>query len=234
MNLIELAILYGVVGIGCAAAGYRRTSIESNYGVNGGHRVVDAAILVAFWPLYGPFLLFSMHTQNRKRDDGEAPFLIALRQARKTALGDILPDETTATALANRLRTASDKTKEIDELLQRSEFSEQSTRLRIDALQQRGASQYAIKTATIRLQNIRRLRAIRDRFARELEEVQELLSQLTTQVEVVRLAKTSDESMGDLVRELVFRVEGLDEMIDDDPHMANMRRDLSPQIEAKR
>ena len=70
------------------------------------------------------------------------------------------------------------------------------------------------------MQNIRRLRAIRDRYARELDEVGELLAQLTTQVEVVRLAGSADASAADLVRELLARVEGLDEMLDDTPASA--------------
>jgi hypothetical protein len=60
---------------------------------------------------------------------------------------------------------------------------------------------------------------MRDRFARELDEVGELLDQLITQAELVRLAGSADASAAELVREIVSRVEGLDQMLDDDPHL---------------
>src|SRR5256885_471674 len=74
----------------------------------------------------------------------------------------------------------------------------------------------ALAHTGVRVQNIRRLRLLRDRFVRELDEVRELLAQLTTQAEVVRLAGVADDSAASLVRELVYRVEGLDQVLDHD------------------
>jgi hypothetical protein len=50
-SLAPLAIAYAIVGIGCAAATLadRRSSV----------RLLDAALVLAFWPLYGPFLLIA-------------------------------------------------------------------------------------------------------------------------------------------------------------------------------
>ena len=145
--------------------------------------------------------------------------MVALRRARATPLGALLPDEPALHSLAQRLRVATAKIAEIEGLLQRPEFSEPATVARLEELRRRDATECALAAAGIRLQNIRRLRAMRDRFARELDEVGELLEQLTTQAEVVRLAGTADASSAELVREIVSRVEGLDQMLDDDPHL---------------
>ena len=67
----------------------------------------------------------------------------------------------------------------------------------------------------MRIQNVRRLRSLRDRFARELDEVGELITQLTTQAEVLRLAGGPDSEVRYVVRELLSRVEGLDQMIEE-------------------
>jgi hypothetical protein len=119
---------------------------------------------------------------------------------------------------------------EIDQLLAQPVFAEDAVRRRLDARPARAASECAVATARMRLQNIHRLRALRHRFASELDEVGELLVQLTTQAEVLRLAGpapagTTDEpgDVAELVRELVSRVEGLDQMLDDGPHLLDAR-----------
>lgn len=227
MSLVPLAGLYVAVGAGCVVAFWAARARVP---------VADAVLLVALWPLFGPFLLV------RGRDDGEdAPasaevaFLSALRRARHTPLGTMLPDEATARALAQRLRVAAGKVAEIDALLAQPAFDEDDARRRLEALETRAASDCAVSTATLRLQNIRRLRSLRHRFATELDEVGELLVQLTTQAEVLRLAGppvaamhagaalAGDGSVAELVRELVSRVEGLDQVLDDDPHLLDAR-----------
>lgn len=216
MNVTSLAILYTVIGVGCVAARLAWRARPRG-------RVSDSALLLGLWPLYGPFLLLSLQGDSAAGSDSEVSFLVALRKAGETPLGQVLPDQATARALAARLRVAAGKVDEIDALLTRPEFHEDDAIARRDALKARSASECAISTATMRVQNIRRLRALRDRFANELDEVGELLVQLTTQAEVVRLAGAPDDSVAELVRELVSRVEGLDEMLDDDPQMLDAR-----------
>ena len=220
MRLLELGLLYGLIGAGCAVVLLlRRSEIGGSY--------TDAVLLAGFWPVYGPFLLAKMQGTDEGPEGSEVAFLAALRHARTTPLAVLLPNQQTIRTLARRLRVAAAKVEEIDAILARPEFQEQSALSRQRELEARGASEYALSTASIRIQNIRRLRALRDRFARELDEVQELLSQLRTQVEVVRLAGVPDDETRDLVQELVSRVEGLDRMLDDDPS-------VSPVEEAKR
>jgi hypothetical protein len=225
MRLTELTTVYLLVGFGCAvaslvhrrASGAGRTTPADRAAVAG--RAADALLLAILWPLYGPFLLLKLQGRDHAGTGAEAAFVVALRRARGTPLGALLPDESTAHGLGQRLRVAADKVAEIDSLLRRPEFSEPATVTRLEELRRRDATECALAAAGIRLQNIRRLRAMRDRFARELDEVGELLEQLTTQAELVRLAGTADASSAELVRELVSRVEGLDQMLDDDPHL---------------
>jgi hypothetical protein len=187
MRLADLAILYVLAGAGAAVA-----ALIVRRGV------VDAALLVPFWPLYGPFLLT---TPGAARSE-------------LSGLAALLPDEAVQQQLAERLRVARGKVLEIDGLLVRADFSEAEATSRLLELRAAGGSETAITAVTLRLNNLRRLRALRARFARELDEVGELLAQLRTQAEVLRLGGARDPGTDDLVRELCARVEGLDLVMD--------------------
>jgi hypothetical protein len=208
VTLAALAALYAVVGLGCAIARLAWRAAPTD-------RVLDAVLLWFLWPLYGPFLLLRLGAEAPAAS--ETAFIGALRRAGRTPLAAVLPDEATVRVLARRLRIAAGKVEEIEALLERPEFREEDAVRHIRDLRERGASETALSSAGMRLQNIRRLRALKDRFARELDEVAELLKQLTTQAEVVRLAGGPDASTTELVRELLSRVEGLDEMLEDEP-----------------
>src|SRR6185295_8605042 len=105
-------------------------------------------------------------------------------------------------------------------VLARPEMSEPAARTRLAELSQRGATAGAIAAATSRLDNLRRLRQLRDRCAGELEEVGELIDQLTAAAELVRLSGSPDAAGSELVRELVARVEGLDQLLRDEEEAA--------------
>lgn len=210
MKLAELGALYLLCGVGCAALAMLRPAPPWT-------RACDGLLMVLLWPLYGPFVLARQSSGEPEGSSNEIAFLAALRRAAGTPLAALLPDSATARALARRLRVAAGKVQEIDGLLGRQEFDEREALARQRELRERRASECAQSTLAIRLQNIRRLRSLRDRFARELDEVSELLVQLTTQAEVVRLAGAPDADARELVQEIVSRVEGLDRMLDDDP-----------------
>jgi hypothetical protein len=190
MRLVELAALYLLIGVGSGAAAALRPTDPAK-------RWLDATLMVAFWPLCAPFLLLRA-PEPGGATRSEIAFLLALRRAAGTPLATLLPDETTARALGRRLRVAAGKLREIEELLRRPEFDDSSA-------------------TGVRLQNIQRLKRLRDRFARELVELEELLAQLTTQAEVVRLAGAPDSETRDLVNEILSRVEGLDAVLDEEP-----------------
>ena len=213
MKLVELGLLYALIGVGCAVAVIARPAADR------ARRVTDAVLVAGLWPLYGPFLVLQGRAGvvEFAPTESEEAFLAALRRARGTPLAVLLPDENQVLALASRLRVASGKVAEIDALLLRPEYCERDALQRRSELQGRNASECAQSSASLRLQNIRRMRALRDRFARELDDVGELLVQLRTQADLVRIAGVADPGSRDLVDEIVSRVEGLDRMIDDDP-----------------
>ncbi len=210
MRVFELAVLYGLIGLGSAVVLIiQRKDVSASW--------LDALLLGGFWPVYGPFLLAKVQGANEGSEGREVAFLAALRKVKGTPLAALLPDQQTIIALTKRLRVAAAKVQEINSILTQPEFQEKQALTRQRQLRDRGASECAQSTASMRIQNIRRLRALRNRFTRELDEVQELLSQLHTQAEVVRLAGVEDEQTKNLVQEIVSRVEGLDRMLDDDP-----------------
>jgi len=84
------------------------------------------------------------------------------------------------------------------------------------------ASAETLASAALRVQNIERLRDLRTRFVAEVDDINELLSQLVIQVEVVRFVGATglgatEDGTRDLLRELLARVEGLGQMLDDRP-----------------
>ncbi len=211
MKLLELAVLYGLIGVGCglAAAVLRRGEPR---------RASDALLVAVLWPVYGPFLLASA----KGMDAGEGPetdFLHALRLAEGTPLAPLLPDASTVRALTHRLREAASKVREIDALLRLPGYDVSEAAARAEQLQRAG-SECALSAATMRVQNIRRLRGLRDRFARELEDLSELLAQLRTQADVVRLAGAPGADSRELVGQIIARVEGLDRMMDEEAWLA--------------
>lgn len=211
MRLSELALLYVLVGGGCAI---------TFLAVRGrsGPAFLDAVILVPLWPLYGPFLLVQAVPAGAEAS-ASAELLRSLAKARGTPMAAFLPDEAAGRALANRVRTAGARIAEIDALLAQPEFSEDDALARAEQFREKDARVAA--AALERARNIRRLRALRDRFARELDQVAELLQQLRIQAEVVRLAGTSDHGVRELVQELLARVEGLDEVMELDEQRAS-------------
>jgi hypothetical protein len=207
MKLAELGVLYALIGLGCAVA-LLLTRARAD------RSALEAVLMASLWPVYGPFALASARGGDEAPMPSEVAFLVALRRASGTPLSVLLPDQATVRALARRLRVAAGKVEEIDGLLRGKEFDEAEAVAREAELRGRQASECALSSASMRVQNIRRLRALRDRFARELDEVGELLVQLRTQADVVRLAGAPDAETRDLVREIISRVEGLDQMIE--------------------
>jgi hypothetical protein len=214
-HLTALGLVYLLVGLGCAAAVLAR----------GRGSWLDAALLLLFWPLHGPFLLLSAspepalaapaRAQPGAPGGHDAGLLDALRRAQGTPLAALLPDQETGRALAARLEQARRRVLEIDALLLQPAFSAQRALERQRELEQAG-DRRAAQVAQGRVQHIERLKALRDRSQRELNEVGELIAQLRIQAEVVRLAG-ADEDTRDLIGELMHRIEGLDAVLEPEP-----------------
>jgi hypothetical protein len=205
---LALVTLYALTGAACALVASGRARL----------RAVDVLLTLLLWPLYGPFLLGAAPASggaggslgSRERD-----LVRALRRVQGTPLSRLLPDREAVRALGRALRAAAERVREIDLLLARPEMAEASATTELQRLEESAGSAEARAALVRRLQSIRQFQGMRDRFARRLAEVDALLAQLLTQVEVLRLGGPADAPGEELVSELVTRVEALGEMLED-------------------
>ncbi len=166
----------------------------------------DGLLIVILWPLYAPLAL------SRSSDDPrEAELLAALERTKDSPLAGVLPDAESAHVLGSRLREAGQRLVELDAILARPDFDVAAAEARASDLKARGAVA-AAATVELRIKTLGQLRALRERYRSELDEVGELIAQLVTQAELVRLQPAIAQSSGELVRELVARVEGLGDL----------------------
>jgi hypothetical protein len=200
MSLAALAI--GYLGIGGALAlviaALRRRLAP-----------VDALWLVGLWPLYAP-LAFAREPR-RAEDALVGDMLAAFARAKGSPLASVLPDVDSVRVLGHRLRQAGARLVEIDGVLARPDFDPAAATARARELTARGVTS-AAATAELRIRTIGQLHALRERYRRELDEVGELVAQLVTQAELVRLQPSAAHASSELVRELVARVEGLGDL----------------------
>jgi hypothetical protein len=217
-----LLALYGGVGVICVVA-VRRTSASSE-----GRDWGELAFAFAVWPLWLPLWLAARPTATTETGGGErlgaahpttSSLLAALARVQGSPLAPLLPEPASVRRLATKLAEASARIEELDEVLARPTFDLPAALARNDELAHGGsaASAEARASAALRVQNIERLRDLRTRFVAEVDEIDELLSQLVIQVEVVRFVGASEDGTRDLLRELLARVEGLGQMLDDRP-----------------
>ena len=194
-----------VIGAGYVAIG---AVIAGAMLVVGGRRLAagDAVMLLLLWPLAAPIAL------ARPAAALDEPELVtALARASASPLASALPDAETARVLQGRLNEAGARLAELDVVLDRPDFDPAAAERRARELAARGASA-AANTAQLRVRTLQQLRELRERYRAELDEVRELIAQLLTQAELVRLQPSIAHASGELVRELVARVEGLGEL----------------------
>jgi hypothetical protein len=203
-----LATFYLLTGGACAVAARR---LRSSVG--------DAALLVFFWPLYGPFLLTGAALEPEAGWGRERQLERALRRVAGTPLARLLPDRAAVRGLGRALRAAATRLREIDAFLARPEMTRTAVAAQLEAMEAAAASPEARASLVLRLQSIRQLEAMRERFGRRMEEVDGLLAQLLTQVEVLRLGGATQPPGEELVGELLGRVEALGEMLEDERGM---------------
>jgi hypothetical protein len=221
-----LLALYAGVGIIClvVARHHVRISGRRDWG--------ELVFAFAVWPLWLPLWLGARPAGAAEAGGPEplphahpatSSLLVALARLQGSPLAPLLPDPGSVRRLAAKLTEALARIEELDEVLARPTFDLPAALARSDELALAGstASADARASAAIRVQNIERLRDLRARFVAEVDEIDELLSQLVIQVEVVRFvgaAQTDkDDGLRDLLAELLARVEGLGQMLDDRP-----------------
>jgi hypothetical protein len=211
-------VLYGMVGIACCVAARNAGGRSPSWG--------DAAFAFALWPLWLPLWLGAQKSAPAlpgaavaavAAHPATASLLTALARVQGSPLAPLLPDQAAVRGLATKLADVSVRIEELDDVLSRPTFDLDAALARRDEMAREPTSTPtgALASATLRVQNIERLRELRSRFVSEVDEINELLSQLVIQVEVVRFAGSADDGTRDLLRELLLRVEGLGQMLDD-------------------
>ena len=216
MSLRDLAILYLVAGLACAVAVYR-SSTES-----GPKAVAAAALAVPLWPIWAPIALTASHrvpsaSVRLGATAAAARMESALREGVEACAGtsfEALLSREAATRIQAEVTRAASRHAELDALLRRDGFDDVAAAARVAELEQTRASTRALATARLHLDNVRRLRAMRDRDARALEELADLVQALRTQLVLARFAGSSVEGVGGIVSEVWARVEGLGAAID--------------------
>ena len=228
MSLRDLLILYAVLGIACAVAIYR-SSTESRP-----RAAMAAALALPLWPLWAPIALtgarsrptsaWTSDADSRSRATrspvAEAAVRVeaALREGVEacagTSLESLLPRDAAA-RIAAEVRRASERHAELTTVLCREGFDLAAADRRVVSLEKSSASARSLTTARLHLENVKRLAALRDRDARALEELADLVQALRTQLTLARFAGSSVEGASGIVSEVWARVEGLGAVLGD-------------------
>jgi hypothetical protein len=220
MSLRDLSVLYLIAGLACAVAVYRASR---DRGDARRRAVLSAALCVPLWPIWAPVALTAGRGAGGGRADGGAGTAAArvqgaLREGVSACAGtsfEALLSRDAASRIEAEVTRAAARHAELDALLRQSGFDETAAAARVAELERGGASSgRALATAHLHLENIRRLRAMRDRDARALEELADLVQALRTQLVLARFAGSSVEGVGGIVSEVWARVEGLGAAID--------------------
>jgi hypothetical protein len=211
VSLTDLAAIYLVAGVACAVAVYRTSP-------PGTPRALSAAISVLLWPLWAPIALTARHDPARppktRTPVAEAAARIdeALREAAAacagTSLQELLPREA-AERISAEVARAAGRHAELSALLGTEGFDLAAAEARVRALEQPDAPPRALATARMHLENVRRIAALRDRDARALEELADLVGALRAQLALARFAGSHAEGTSGIVSEMWARVEGL-------------------------
>jgi hypothetical protein len=228
VSLRDLLILYVVLGIACAVAIYR-SSTESRP-----RAAMAAALALPLWPLWAPIALTSTRslptsawasdadTRSRAARSPVAEAAVRVEAALRegveacagTSLESLLPRDAAARITAE-VRRASERHAELTAVLGREGFDLAAAERRVVSLEKSSASARSLATARLHLENVKRLAALRDRDARALEELADLVQALRTQLTLARFAGSSVEGVGGIVSEVWARVEGLGAAIGD-------------------
>jgi hypothetical protein len=223
MRLIDLAVAYLVVGVGCAwALRARRSDATAT-------TLADTLLTFTLWPLYVPVLLGpaqhgprAEHPSRRAvspriaRERALLVEAIDAAQARMTpgALASLLPTHAQLASLTDHLERLDAKVQELDEVLAGEEFDLARAERKL-----RESDRAGVESATAAVDGARRLSALRERAARERDELLGLCARLRMQVTVLRFAEGApSENLAELVSELLGRVEGVGAALDPSAH----------------
>ncbi len=220
MKLGDLLVIYLIAGLACAVAIYRTSPRR---GIGG---LASAMIAVPLWPLWAPIALTTRRGTlqgsagaSARPVEPEAEIAAsvaridaALREAMEacagTSIAALLPRDAADRILAE-VRRAAVRHAELGALLAREGFDLRAAEVRLAGLTGADASGRAISTARLHVDYVRRLQALRERDARALDELSDLVQALRAQLTLARFAGSQPEGAGGIVSELWARVEGL-------------------------
>lgn len=205
MSLLDLALLYAVIGVGCGIVVGRKNGWASG------------AIAIAIWPIWAPIALIPDPPKRTPASGRVARIEAELEGAAQAARGspfEILLPPSASERIQRELRAAVARIEELDAVLGQPGFDLAEAERRVTALSEDGGNPRALRTAVLHRDNVARLEALRDRHARALEELGELVGALRSQLVLARYAGSSPEGVGGIVTELWARVEGLGEAME--------------------
>ncbi len=209
MSLVDLAIVYGLLGVGCAVAVVRR----------GGAGPGSIALALLLWPLWAPIALLgrSEGSGDASADASATRIATALREgviaAAGTPFATLLPRDA-AERIVREVERTSLRLCELEQLVAQESLDLGAAERRLEALDAIGAGERAQRTAELHLENVRRLHALIARDRRALAELEELAIALRTQLLLSRYAEPAAEGVSAMVSEVWARVEGLGAAID--------------------
>jgi hypothetical protein len=209
VRLVDLTILYLVVGAASAVALHRRSPVGARAAF------VNALTTIPLWPIFAPIAWTAK--KERVDLDVQAESQVALIRSTLeesvefvagTPLESLLGRES-ARAILEEVERVSARNQELGRLLSRDEFSLQGAEQKVETLGRGQASARVRASARLHLENIRRLHLLGERDSRALEELAALTTALRTQLVLVRLSGSSAEGVNDIVSELWAHIEGL-------------------------
>ncbi len=215
MRLIDLGLVYLVVGVGCAWALRQRRA--------GANPVADTVLTFALWPLYVPVLLGGANEPRSaapKRPVSptimrERSLLLDALDAARARLdparfATLLPTPAQIESLVAHLARLDARVSELDEVLAHEDFDPARHESKL-----RERDRAEVERATAAAEGARRLQAMRAKAARERDEMLGLCARLRMQVTVLRFADAApDDDLAEVVREVMARVEGVGAALD--------------------
>lgn len=206
MNLLELAILYGIGGLISAFVLGRREREA------GRRRPLQLVLALLLWPLWLPVALTRKEPEATDRISNVSASEQALRQGfeavKGTPLEKLLPLESVE-RISLELRRVVERDRELAQLLTQPSFDLQAARVRVSELEQNGTQPRALVMAQRHVENVERLAALHQRDQLLNAELEDWLSTLRTQLVLARYSGTSAAGIGDIFAEICARVEVL-------------------------
>ncbi|HEX2872214.1 MAG TPA: hypothetical protein VHP33_13175 [Polyangiaceae bacterium] len=206
MTLSDLLVLYGAAGVASSAIVYKKTPER------GRSALMSALLALPLWPLWLPVVLTAHGRPPAARPAPSDATRAAIWEAHEAVVGSplepLLPREA-ALRMLQEVERASERHRELVQLLGQRSFSSQAAEQRIEQLTRDGSSARSLAPARLHLENVRRLENLRSRDEQTLSELGELATTLRTQLVLARYAGSTPHDAGDIVSEVWARVEVL-------------------------